>query len=122
MYDELRANSDTSGWIDRIAALKASLGVGPDDAQCDEPAQQPAAGSELPDGTYEMTLTADDIRSGCPAGQPGADALEPLTEFDEVVFENVVEDGSIIQYDYPGGEREVGWSGTYRIFRDTFEL
>ncbi len=122
VYDELRANSDTSGWIDRIAALKASLGVGPDDAQCDETAQQPAAGSEVPNGTYTMTLTAEDIRAGCPAGQPGADALEPLTEFDEVVFENVVEDGSIIQYDYPGGEREVGWSGTYRIFRDTLEL
>jgi TRAP-type C4-dicarboxylate transport system substrate-binding protein len=122
VYDELRADPDTSEWIDRIAALKASLGVGPDQARCDETAQQPPAGSELPNGTYAMTLTADDIRAGCPAGQPGADALEPLTEFDEVLFENVVEDGSIIQYVYPGGERQVGWSGSFRIFRDTFEL
>ncbi len=122
VYDELRANPDTSDWIDRIAALKASLGVGPDQAQCDEPAQQPAAGSGLPDGTYEMTLTADDIRTGCPPGQPGAEALEPLTEFDEVLFENVVENGAITQFAYPGGEQEVGWTGTYRIFRDTFEL
>ena len=122
VYDELRANPDTSDWIDRIAALKASLGVGPDQAQCDEPAQQPADGSGLPDGTYEMTLTADDIRTGCPPGQPGAEALEPLTEFDEVLFENVVENGAITQFAYPGGEQEVGWTGTYRIFRDTFEL
>jgi TRAP-type C4-dicarboxylate transport system substrate-binding protein len=125
VYDELRANPDTSEWIDRISALKASLGVGPDEARCDEAAQEPVqgpAGSQLPDGTYEMTLTADDIRTGCPPGQPGAEALEPLTEFDEVLFENVVENGAITQFAYPGGEQEVGWSGTYRIFRDTFEL
>jgi TRAP-type C4-dicarboxylate transport system substrate-binding protein len=122
VYDELRANADTSEWIDRITALKETLDVGPDQAQCDETVQQPAAGSGLPDGTYEMTLTADDIRTGCPPGQPGAEALEPLTEFDEVLFENVVENGAITQFAYPGGEQEVGWTGTYRIFRDTFEL
>jgi TRAP-type C4-dicarboxylate transport system substrate-binding protein len=122
VYDELRANQDTSEWIDRITALKASLNVGPDQAQCEETVQQPTAGSELPDGTYEIALTADDIRAGCKPGQPGAETLEPLTEFDEVVFENVLEDSSITQYAYPGGKREVGWTGTYRIFRDVFEL
>jgi TRAP-type C4-dicarboxylate transport system substrate-binding protein len=125
VYDELRMNRDTSEWIDRITALKASVNVGPDQAQCDEIAQQPAAGSELPDGTYEMTLIPDDIRAGCPAGQPGADALEPLTEFDEVLFEAVVEGDSIIQTEHHGGrggEQEVGWAGSYRIFRDTLEL
>jgi len=125
VYDELRANPDTSEWIDRIAALKAALNVGPDLVRCDESAPRPAAGSQLPNGTYEMTLTADDIGAGCKPGQPGAEFLEPLTEFDEIRFETVVEDGSIVQYAYPGGpdgKQEVGWTGTYRIFRDTFEL
>jgi len=45
--------------------------------------------------------------------------LLSLTKF---VQEIVVENGSIKQYGYPGGEKEGGWTGTYRIFRDTFEL
>jgi len=126
VYDELRASPDTSEWIDRITALKETLDVGPDQAQCDEAAQEPApqraAGSQLPNGTYRMTLTRNDIRAGCKPGQPGAENLEPATQFDEVVQEIVVENGSIKQYGYPGGEKEGGWTGTYRIFRDTFEL
>jgi TRAP-type C4-dicarboxylate transport system substrate-binding protein len=122
VYDELRANPDTSEWLDRIAALKASLGVGPDKAQCDEaarvPPQGPSAGSQLPEGTYEMTVSWPRTGAPCPPG--GAEGTS-----DEVLYELVLAGGVVEQWARIGGrgaERELGWKGTYQVFRDQIEL
>ncbi len=127
VYDELGTDSETGKWIDRIKVLKETLGAGPDTAECPEDdAATPVAGSQdLPNGTYEMTLTPDDIRAGCKPGDLGAENLEPLTEFEQTLFVNTVKDGTITQFSYYGGrdgERDFGWGGSFRTFRDTFEL
>ena len=122
VYDELRANPDTSEWLDRIAALKASLGVEPDKAQCDdaaqEPSQGPSAGSQLPEGTYEMTVSWPRTGAPCPPG--GAEGTS-----DEVLYELMLAEGVVEQWARIGGrgaERELGWKGTYQVFRDQIEL
>lgn len=79
----------------------------------DEPAQ--AAG--LPDGTYEMTLTAaDPVASQCGGLIP---------EGDETLFVMTLSSGTLEMYvelGGRGGERDHGTEGTYTVLRDRIEI
>ncbi|MBA2767875.1 MAG: TRAP transporter substrate-binding protein DctP [Sporichthyaceae bacterium] len=114
VYDELNADPQTKATIDTILALKAEVGAGPDSATCSgQPSGSTRSSSDaIPDGTYEMTLTDDESRR-CPGdeGNPGGP------------FELQLRNGEVQQYEQRGDQaRELGWFGTYRVFRDRFEL
>jgi TRAP-type C4-dicarboxylate transport system substrate-binding protein len=87
-----------------------------------------AAGSEdetaltgPPEGTYAMTLTAQDLAdSGCAAPE-----LVELARDGEWYFETTLRDGSAEQWVWiggPDGRQEPGWFGSYTVFRDRIEL
>ena len=84
LYDELAADSDTAGWLERIRALKESLGAGPDTSVCsaDEPsvdggddADKPTESEELT-GVWTTELTAADWSDAGFDGPAGTWTLE----------------------------------------------
>jgi TRAP-type C4-dicarboxylate transport system substrate-binding protein len=123
VYDELRQEPSTAEWLDRITALKAQVAAPPDTMTCTSDGTSSADGP-LPDGTYRTTLTVADVAAGCQPGDPGAEPLLGREQVDRVL-EFVVDGASINQTEYPvgrPGELEQGWAGSYRVFRDRFEL
>ena len=125
LYDELREDERTAGWLARIAELKSALDVPPDTATM---TCEPGAGSDiagpLPDGTYRNVLTTEDVSRGCQPGSPGAENLLEWGTVDHVQ-ELVIKGSQVTQTSYPVDhpeEQEPGWSGSYRTFRDTIEL
>ena len=117
-----RTDEQSADWLDRIADLKAGLGAPADGLDCSGSGE--AAVGALPNGTYRTTLTVADVAEGCPAGAPGADPLLDREQVDRTLEFTVTGD-EVVQTEYPVGQpelREPGWQGTYRTFRDTFEL
>ena len=123
LYDELREDARTATWLDRIAELKERVGAPPDTMTCDTGSASDVAGP-VPEGLYRNTLTTEDVERGCQPGDPGAEYLLEWGQVDHVQ-ELEVEGSHLLQTTYPVGhpeEREPGWSGDYRVFRDTIEL
>src|SRR5215212_3872950 len=57
VYDEIAADADSAGWLERIRALKRSVSVSPDTASCDETSSTSA--DELA-GTWTTKLSNND--------------------------------------------------------------
>jgi TRAP-type C4-dicarboxylate transport system substrate-binding protein len=80
-----------------------------------------AAKTGPPEGTYSMTLTAQDLAdSGCDSPN-----LVGLVADGEWYFETTLVGGRVEQWVWIGGldgRREGGWFGTYEVFRDRMEL
>ncbi len=115
VYDELNADPQTRAVIRSIEAIKTRLGADPDTATC---AGQPASGRTsprsgvIPDGTYQMTLTDKEAKK-C-----AGDESNPGRRFDLQLHK-----GGVQLWEQVGaGPREMGWYGSYRVFRDRFEL
>ena len=122
VYDELAGDAQTAGWLDRIATIKQSLATDPDLAGCEGTAPA-STGGALPNGTYRATLNLEEVRAGCQPGDLGAENLADVTG--DVTLELDIDGDRVTQTDYPPGHPELrrkGWVGTYRTFRDTFEL
>jgi TRAP-type C4-dicarboxylate transport system substrate-binding protein len=115
VYATLRRDASTNKWLDQIQALKQHLDVAPETVSCAGiGAPQPATPI---DGTYSRRSGLADFLAAChkPPPGPGAPAHGTL----EVVFHH----GDVIQYEQPdGGTKDIGWRGTYQVFRDTLEL
>lgn len=123
VYQRVREDATSSQWLRQILQLKDELGLTPDSVSCSTPDDQTGA-APLPDGKYQATLTAADVAAGCRPGEPGADNLLGRAQVDRTL-ELDVHGSTIVQTEYPMGKpelREPGWHGTYRTFRDTFEL
>lgn len=117
-YVAIAKTASTHAWIDRIQQLKDGLHAAPATAVC------PAAAltdSTPIDGEYqEHVTTGVDVRRSCPAGELPL-PLAPENQVD--TFTVVFDHGTVTQYDTArGGAREVGWHGTYQMFRDTLQL
>ncbi len=122
VYDDLAADAQTAAWLDRIEAIKESLATGPDLASC-EGTTPASRGGVLPNGTYRATMTLEEVQASCQPGDLGAENLAGVTG--DVTLEFDIDGDRVTQTDYPPGHpelREKGWVGTYRTFRDTFEL
>lgn len=120
LYDELSADPGTKGNIAAIKALKAAVGSGPDTTTCfGQPVGTTGSSSSaIPDGTYQMTLTGHDWRD-CPGHereQAGLLEMELRNSEVKVYGRPLGVTGA------PAGPREIGWVGSYRVFRDRFEL
>ena len=113
VYDEISSDAATGAHLDAILKLKAELAAAPEAPKC--PSVQSADGasaSSFPEGTYEMTLTPDDGR-WCDRHQPPAEpALHEMT----------LVDGSVQLLVEVNGTMEIGYVGTYDVFRDRIEL
>ena len=118
IYASLRRNQSTKTWLDQIQALKDQLNAAPEAATC-----AGVGGSQQVtpiDGTYEIRHhTAVDWQTVCknalPPNLPHRNEIDTLT----AVFDH----GTIIQYEQnPGPAKEIGWKGTYQVFRDTVQL
>jgi hypothetical protein len=125
VYDSIASASPANkAWLDQIRALKNAAGVAPDTVACAGPdGSIPQAAGALPNGTYAYTFApADDLPKFCTKDDPGWRYVAPAEGHAPYRVEMVVEGGSIRQYDYLSGDKALGWVGTYRTFRDTFEL
>lgn len=104
VHEALRADPTTAGHLDSILALKDELDADPESPVCEE------AASELPDvalpqGLFETSITPQDWAA---AGLDG-----PASTFTLEISEHSV---TIRQDD------EIGFSGTYTLFRDDIEV
>ena len=104
VYAELSSDEDTSAYVAAIEDLKTEIAASAEAPVCDSADAKPAS-SAFPEGTYESTITEDDWQDG--AGTTGTFRME----FDF---------GEVTVYDPPNGD--VGFSGTYTVFRDQFEM
>jgi TRAP-type C4-dicarboxylate transport system substrate-binding protein len=119
VYDELAVDPTTESFIEDITQLKAQLSATPEAPQCAPGDAEASSESGIPDGTYEMTLTRDDLR-GCSDWEGSEEA-----NHDENLFTLILDDGSVemfVEYGGRGGRQDVAWSGTLTIFRDRVEL
>jgi TRAP-type C4-dicarboxylate transport system substrate-binding protein len=104
VYADLDADAETKSHIDGIAALKTEIAASAQAAVCDSKEEKPTSAA-FPEGTYESTITEADWQGV--ADNPGTFRME----FDS---------GNVTVYDPPNGE--VGFTGTYTVFRDQFEM
>jgi TRAP-type C4-dicarboxylate transport system substrate-binding protein len=115
VYDRLDAEPRTRAWIHQIRNLKSDLGAGPDAPTC-AGQQSPPESDPIPDGTYEKTVTRDDARKF---------SIDEAMPYDETVYRMVLTRGVLRMYDLFGGPEappELGWAGTYRVYRDRLEI
>jgi len=126
VYSSLRQNPETARFLDRIEALKATLAVPPDTFECEE---SPAASGAIPNGTYQYTVTRADVEADveayCEPEDPTTAAVLANAPDEPLTLELRISGDRIVQSQFPAGRpeaKEVGWTGTYRTYRDTFEL
>jgi TRAP-type C4-dicarboxylate transport system substrate-binding protein len=109
VYEELNADPATKAHIDAIQGLKSSLNFAPEAPQCPagDAAGSATAPSEgaLPQGRFESTLTPEDWESG----------VRDLGTFTLVIDAETL---TIIE----PGSGDIGFKGTYSVFRDTIEV
>ena len=117
-YDSLATTPSTKAWIDRIQHLKVALHAAPATVAC--PSDATTASSPI-EGTYEEHVpVAQDLRRSCPAKDLPA-SLPPDSQIDTITVSFA--HGSVTQFQATAtGGREVGWHGTYQIFKDTLQL
>jgi TRAP-type C4-dicarboxylate transport system substrate-binding protein len=114
VYDDLNADPKTRAIIERIQALKAELGAGPDSPICSglPVGDSGTSSGAILDGTYEMTLTDKEVRK-CPGDEGNKGAA----------FEVELRNGQSRLYAREaGGPWEVADVSTFRVFRDRFEM
>jgi hypothetical protein len=116
VYDQLGRNDETQAWLAAIEKLKASDPAGPDTATCSG-SDHAAAGRTVLDGTYQQKLVDGAVAAACTGATP------PRSQGDEATLVLVLKDGTVTQSERrPGAPEEIGWSGTFRIFRDQIQL
>jgi TRAP-type C4-dicarboxylate transport system substrate-binding protein len=122
VYEQIEsAGAASKAWLEKIRALKADSATPPDSATCEGADAKPRSEGVLPDGTYGYTadLTAD-IQKYCEPGDPFYEAAAlGLAPFK---VEMEVKGDRIREYDYATGTRQLGWTGSYKTYRDNFEL
>jgi hypothetical protein len=122
VYDSLREDPTTAQFLGRIEALKESVGALPDVATCDG---SPAASGAIPNGVYRGRITMAEVEKYCEPGDPTRpDSSTEISPEGETLEIKVTGD-LIVQSSYPAGHpelTEVGWTGTYRAYRDTLEI
>lgn len=112
VYRELEQDDQTRSFIARIRQLRQTRS---DSAEtlpsC--PTPESSASASIHNGVYTNTVTADDARRArIPAGDPFYRNL-PIRQ------RLVLESGDFVKQDtFPDGHTEVGWSGTYSVYRD----
>lgn len=122
VYEQIAAASAKSkAWLEQIRALKAESATPPDTVTCDGVDDAPQPGGVLPDGTYGYTADlAGDIPKYCEPGDPFYNPAATSSKPFKVEMD--VKGDQIRQYDYFTGSRKLGWSGSYKTYRDNFEL
>ncbi|WP_432889826.1 TRAP transporter substrate-binding protein [Kribbella sp. CA-245084] len=116
VYDQLGTNDKTKAWLSAIEKLKATGATGPDTATCSG-TDGPEAPQTVLDGTYQQKLVDGVVAAACTGQSP------PRSPGDEATLELVLKDGTVTQYERRAGmAREIGWAGTFRIFRDQLQL
>ncbi len=118
VYVSLRRDASTSKWLDRIQALKEQLHADPETASCAgvSGASQPTSPI---DGTYGRRSGAADVVTACHGKLPPGAGPIPAHNTLEVVFDR----GIVTQFEQAdGGTKDIGWRGTYQVFRDTLEF
>jgi TRAP-type C4-dicarboxylate transport system substrate-binding protein len=116
VYAALRRDASSKNWLDQIQALKEQLQADPETASCAGIGGTSQPASPI-DGTYRRRSGVADVMTACHGKLP------PGTIPAHVSLEVVFERGSVTQYEQPaGGTKDIGWRGTYQVFRDTLEL
>ncbi|MFI6831798.1 TRAP transporter substrate-binding protein [Kribbella sp. NPDC050241] len=118
VYDQLGTNDKTSAWLAAIEELKAAVAAGPDLATCSGTGSATGPQTVL-DGTYQQKLVDGVVVAACTGTAP------PRSPNDEATLELVLKNGVVTQYERrggPGAPWEIGWAGTFRLFRDQIQL
>ena len=121
VYASLRKDPTNATFLQRIEALKKSVGAPPERVDC---ARSRDAGGAIPNGTYEHPVTSADIEKYCRPDDPTAAAFSNLPATG-LTLQLDVNGQRLIESEFPVGQptaKEVGWTGTYRAYRNTFEL
>lgn len=122
VYSSLRDDPETKRFLDRIETLKRSLATAPDAMDCE--GQDETSGA-IPNGIYRHTITSDDVEKHCESGDPTAAGFAAGVPRDGLTLEMEINGQRIVQSQFTAGRpesKEIGWTGTYRTYRDTLEL
>jgi TRAP-type transport system periplasmic protein len=118
VYASLRRNASTKKWLNQIQALKDKLHANPETVSCAGVDGAPQKATPI-DGTYSRRSGRPDVLAACRATLPPGAEAAPVHNTLEIVFDH----GNVTQYEQPdGGTKDIGWRGTYRVFRDTIEF
>jgi TRAP-type C4-dicarboxylate transport system substrate-binding protein len=118
VYAALRRDAGTKKWLDQIQALKDQLRSDPESASCAAVGGTSQPASRI-DGTYRRSTSRAEFLAACHGTLPPGAGPIPAHSSLEVVFDH----GTVTQYERPaGGTKDIGWRGTYQVFRDTLEL
>jgi TRAP-type C4-dicarboxylate transport system substrate-binding protein len=116
VLDELAAEPSTGDWLEQIRSLKAQVAAAPDTQSC-AGSDTDVAASPIPDGTYERVLIKGEAVPGCP---PATGFTDPRS-----ALRLVLHKGTVREYwlsSAPGAAPDLGWVGSYHVFRDRVEF
>ncbi|MBI4944350.1 MAG: TRAP transporter substrate-binding protein DctP [Actinobacteria bacterium] len=116
LLDELAGEPATGAWLEQIRSLKAQVAAAPDTHTCEGAVTEPVASSIL-DGTYERVQIRGEAVPGCP---PATDFTDPRS-----ALRLVLRNGTVREYwlsSAPGAQPDLGWVGSYQVFRDRIEF
>lgn len=121
VYDALREDPTSAEFLREIEELKQELGSGPDAATCGDTA--PPAGA-IPNGAYQMDITPADVERLCEPDDPTRSSFATMPD-QGFTLELEVTGEQLVHSVFPTGspeQKELGWTGTYRTYRDTIEI
>ena len=106
VYVDLRRDPQTRSYIDAITSLKREITASTETPVCD--LEGGVSASAFPEGTYESTVTEEDwLKAAWDDPTTGTFTME-------------LDSGDVTTYEPETGE--IGFRGTYTVFRDQIEL
>jgi TRAP-type transport system periplasmic protein len=107
VYAKLDRQRVTRSFIASISEMRAKLAEPPAFPSCSS--GSPSSPGVIPNGSYTVTITREDTRRA---------GLSPQDQLSEKRFRLVLSSGNFIMYELrPGGRADVGFAGTYSVYR-----
>jgi hypothetical protein len=117
VYRELEQNAETRSYIRSITAMRERLRIGGALPGCASAPSKQADSTAIPSGTYAGFSTSRDARR---VGLPESDTQSRY----RIVHRKLILRSTrvLLKETYPDGQTEIGWDGTYSVYRDRIVL
>jgi TRAP-type transport system periplasmic protein len=117
VYRELEQDAKTRSYIHLITAMRRRLRVGGQPLSCADVSSRQADSTPIPSGTYAGFSTSRDARR---EGLPASDTQSRY----RIIHRTLILRSTrvVLKEIYPDGRTEIGWDGTYSVYRDRIVL
>jgi TRAP-type transport system periplasmic protein len=117
VYRELEHDAKTRSYIHLITAMRGRLPVGGQTLSCAGVSSRKADSTAIPSGTYAGFSTSRDARR---EGLPASDTQSQY----RIIHRTLIlrSNHVVLKETYPNGQTDIGYDGTYSVYRDQIVL